>query len=137
MKTLVTLFFLATLTVQVSAQSLTSNETMNTFSMSEAGIFDFISEVVDYGEIKQHSNGERYFEFTNTGKFPIIISRVKASCGCTVPSKPKDPILPGESAQIGVKYDTGRLGSFMKTITISSNATEPTKQVKIKGNIVK
>lgn len=136
MKTLVTLFFLATLSVQVSAQSLASNETTNVYSKSEAGIFDFKSEVVDYGEIKQHSNGERFFEFTNTGKYPIVISRVKASCGCTVPSKPKDPILPGETAQIGVKYDTGRLGAFMKTLTITSNASEPTKTVRIKGKII-
>jgi len=136
MKTLVTLFFLATFSFSSTAQQLSSNEVTNTYSKAEFGVFDFNSEVVDYGKIKQHSNGERYFEFTNTGKYPIVISRVKASCGCTVPTKPKDPVLPGESAQIGVKYDTGRLGSFMKSITITSNASEPTKVVKIKGEIV-
>lgn len=136
MKTLVTLLFFAALSLQTTAQSLSSNETTSIQSNIEAGVFEFETEVVDYGEVKQHSNGERFFEFKNTGKLPIVISRVKASCGCTVPTKPKDPILPGESAQIGVKYDTGRLGSFMKTITITSNASEPTKMVKIKGKIV-
>lgn len=136
MKTLVTLLFFAALSLQTTAQSLSSNETTSIQSNIEAGVFDFETEVVDYGEVKQHSNGERFFEFKNTGKLPIVISRVKASCGCTVPTKPQDPILPGESAQIGVKYDTGRLGSFMKTITITSNASEPTKMVKIKGKIV-
>ncbi len=136
MKTLVTLFFLAALSVQVNAQQMSMNNTTYVNADAHAGVFDFKTEVVDYGKIKKNSNGERFFEFTNTGKSPIIISHVKASCGCTVPTKPKEPILPGESAKIGVKYDTGRMGSFMKTITIISNASEAKKQVKIKGNIV-
>lgn len=136
MKTLVTLFFLAVLSVQSNAQQMSNNNSTHLKADAHAGVFDFKTEVVDYGEIKKNSDGQRFFEFTNTGKSPIIISHVKASCGCTIPTKPKEPILPGESAKIGVKYDTGRMGSFMKTITITSNASEAKKFVKIKGKIV-
>ena len=102
---------------------------------TEKGVFNFVNETIDYGTIEKNANGERFFTFTNNGAAPIIITKVKASCGCTVPSKPNGPVLPGASAKIGVKYDTKRLGGFSKTITITSNASEPTKVVRIKGNI--
>ena len=136
MKTLVTLFFLGALSLQTSAQQLASSTVTEVKAETTAGVLDFKTETIDYGVIKQNSNGERYFEFTNTGHTPIVITKVKASCGCTIPTKPKEPILPGETAQIPVKYDTKRLGAFTKTITITSNASEPIKLVKIKGKIV-
>lgn len=102
---------------------------------TKKGIFNFENETIDYGIIEKGSDGERFFVFTNNGNAPITITKVKASCGCTVPSKPKKPVLPGESAKIGVKYDTKRLGGFSKTITISSDASEPTKIVRIKGSV--
>lgn len=104
---------------------------------SAKGILTFEQETVDYGTIEQNSDGKREFTFTNTGNAPIIITKVKASCGCTVPTKPQEPIMPGKSATIGVKYDTKRLGDFSKTITVTSNATEPVKKIRIKGNIIK
>lgn len=104
---------------------------------SAKGILTFEQETVDYGTIEQNSDGKREFTFTNTGNAPIIITKVKASCGCTVPTKPQEPIMPGKSATIGVKYDTKRLGNFSKTITVTSNATEPVKKIRIKGNIIK
>ncbi len=67
---------------------------------------EFKTDVIDYGEIAKGSDGVRTFEFTNTGDAPLIISNVKSSCGCTVPSKPDGPIAPGESSVIDVKYDT-------------------------------
>jgi len=102
---------------------------------TEKGVFNFEKETIDYGQIEKGADGERFFVFTNNGDAPIIITKVKASCGCTVPSKPNKPVLPGETSKIGVKYDTKRLGGFSKTITIISNASEPTKVVRIKGNI--
>jgi hypothetical protein len=101
------------------------------------GELTFKHEIVDYGIIQQNSDGNRLFTFTNTGNAPIIITKVKASCGCTVATKPEKPIMPMETATIGVKYDTKRLGKFQKTITVTSNAKEPIKQIKIKGEIVK
>ncbi|MFV0541307.1 MAG: DUF1573 domain-containing protein [Aestuariibaculum sp.] len=102
-----------------------------------AGVFSFETEEIDYGTIQQNANGERTFTFTNTGKSPIIISQVKSSCGCTVPSYSKTPILPGGKSEIKVKYATNRIGNFKKTITIVSNASEATKIIRIKGNVLK
>lgn len=94
---------------------------------------EFKSETIDYGEIMKGSDGLRVFEFTNVGDAPLIIEDVKSSCGCTVPKKPKDPIMPGETGEIEVKYNTNRPGPIRKTVTVYSNAEEPVKALKIKG----
>jgi|TARA_R110002072_G_scaffold20671_25_gene74739 hypothetical protein len=99
--------------------------------------FKFVTETINYGKITLGSNGVRVFEFTNTGKSPLIITQVKASCGCTVPKKPEQPIMPGEKGKIEVSYDTKRPGGFSKAITIFSNAKNPRKMVKIKGFVEK
>lgn len=101
-----------------------------------APIMTFESEVVDYGTIEQGADGVREFKFTNTGKEPLIISNARGSCGCTVPTWPKEPIKPGESSVIKVKYDTKRLGVINKSVTITSNSTTVTKVVRIQGTIV-
>lgn len=103
----------------------------------EKAEFKFTTEIIDYGKVKQGSDGVRVFEFTNVGKSPLIITRVIASCGCTVPKKPKDPIMPGEKGKIEVSYDTKRLGGFSKAITIFSNAKSSRKQIRIKGYVLK
>jgi len=103
---------------------------------TKKGVFEFESTVVDYGTIAQNADGVRAFKFKNTGNSPIIITAVKGSCGCTVPTKPDGPILPGESAEIGVKYATNRVGAFSKTVTVTSNASESTLILKIKGNVL-
>ena len=95
----------------------------------------FVDETVDYGEVEYGSDGKRQFTFTNTGNEPLIITSCKGSCGCTVPKCPTEPILPGETANIDVKYDTKRPGPFTKTITIRSNAGSSSKIVKIKGTV--
>ena len=97
---------------------------------------EFKSETIDYGEIKKGSDGLRVFEFTNIGNAPLVIEDVKSSCGCTVPKKPEEPILPGETGQIEVKYDTKRVGPIRKTITVYSNADEVVKSLKIKGTVI-
>jgi hypothetical protein len=94
----------------------------------------FDKEVHDYGNLKQGADASYEFRFTNTGKEPLIVSQAKGSCGCTVPSWPKEPIKPGQSATIKVKYDSNRPGPINKSVTITSNAvTEPTKVIRIKG----
>ncbi|MDC9722580.1 MAG: DUF1573 domain-containing protein [Urechidicola sp.] len=103
---------------------------------TDKGVFEFENETINYGIISKNSDGNRSFVFTNVGDEPIVITKVKGSCGCTVATKPNDPILPGETAEIGVKYATNRLGGFSKTITITSNASEISKVVRIKGNVV-
>jgi len=97
---------------------------------------EFKTTVIDYGTIEKGSNGVRTFEFTNTGNAPLVISNVKSTCGCTVPKKPKDPIMPGETGEIEVKYDTKRVNPIRKTITVFSNAETPTVALKIKGLVI-
>lgn len=96
----------------------------------------FKSETIDYGKIAKGSDGIRVFEFTNTGDAPLIITDVKSTCGCTVPKKPDGPVAPGETSTIQVKYDTNRVGPIRKTITVYSNADEPIKAIKIKGEVL-
>ena len=96
----------------------------------------FVSEEIDYGTIKQGADGVRVFEFKNTGKAPLVISGASSSCGCTVPSWPKEPITPGASGKIEVKYDTTRVGQIAKTILVNSNAKDtPTVALRIKGKV--
>ncbi|MCA0151777.1 MULTISPECIES: DUF1573 domain-containing protein [Winogradskyella] len=97
---------------------------------------EFKTEIIDYGTIEKGADGVRVFEFTNTGNAPLIISNVKSTCGCTVPKKPKEPIMPGETGEIEVKYDTNRVNPIRKTITVISNAERPTVALKIKGLVV-
>ncbi|WP_047547967.1 DUF1573 domain-containing protein [Psychroserpens sp. Hel_I_66] len=107
----------------------------NTFD-SKVAVIKFDTEVVDYGTITQNSDGVRQFTFTNTGDAPLLITNVKTSCGCTVPSYSKAPILPGDSGALEIKYDTKRLGAFTKTVTVTSNAEGGNKILKIKGTII-
>ena len=96
----------------------------------------FVSETVDYGTINQNADGKREFIFVNNGNKPLIITNATGSCGCTVPSYPKEPILPGQKAVIGVKYDTSRTGAISKTVTVTSNAEGmPSKVLNIKGTV--
>lgn len=97
---------------------------------------EFEKEVHDYGNIKYGANGTCTFEFKNTGNAPLIISKATGSCGCTVPSWPKEPIAPGAKGEITVKYDTKRPGPITKSVTITSNAAnEPSKVIRIKGTV--
>jgi len=103
----------------------------------KAGVFQFETEIIDYGTITENADGERTFKFKNVGTAPIIIANIKTSCGCTVPTKPKTAVLPGETGEIGVKYATNRIGAFSKSITVMSNASENAKILKIKGKVEK
>ena len=103
---------------------------------TKVAILKFKTEVVDYGTIAQNSDETRFFSFTNTGDAPLLITKVKTSCGCTVPNYSKAPIMPGESGELEIKYNTNKLGAFTKTVTVTSNAEGGNKVLKIKGNIV-
>ncbi|GAB4337059.1 MAG: hypothetical protein OHK0038_15350 [Flammeovirgaceae bacterium] len=107
---------------------------INAFSQ---GIFQFESLEHQFGEIKEGEKAEKTFVFTNVGNAPIIISEVKASCGCTTPEWTKEPVLPNQKGMIKAVYNSaGRPGAFFKTITITSNASEPTVQLQIKGTVL-
>ena len=95
----------------------------------------FETETIDYGTITKGAERVRKFYFVNNGTEDLVIKNAKGSCGCTVPTYPKEPIKPGERAAIEVNYDTQRLGAFTKTVTLTTNAPEgqDTKVLTIKG----
>lgn len=101
---------------------------------------EFKTETIDYGTVKKgEDNGVRIFEFTNTGDAPLIIKDVKTSCGCTVPSKPKEPIMPGKTGEIQVKYNMNP-GVINRTVTVESNAVNKTDgkiPLRIRGTVIK
>ena len=99
--------------------------------------FKFDEEIINYGKITEGSEGTRVFEFTNIGNAPLIIKEIKSSCGCAVPKKPEQPIMPGKKGSIEVSYNTKRVGGFSKAFTIFSNAKTERKSLRIKGQVVK
>jgi hypothetical protein len=134
MKKLVFTLSIMAFTMSVNAQ-VTPTAPAKTVSASLAEI-TFETEVHDFGKIEYAGNGTYEFKFKNTGKEPLIISEAKGSCGCTVPTYPKNvPIKPGESQAIKVTYDTKRAGNFTKTVTVHSNAKTPEKIITIKGHV--
>ena len=98
---------------------------------------EFEKVVHDYGDVPYNGNGECEFRFTNTGNEPLLVQKPKSSCGCTIPSWPKEPILPGESEVIKVTYRTNRVGNINKTVTVTSNAiSNPTVVLRITGRVL-
>ncbi len=119
----------------VSSFSINAQETVTVAKVGGAEI-SFDKETHDYGLMQQHANGTCVFMFTNNGTEDLVISNAKGSCGCTVPSWPREPIAPGATGELKVKYDTKRIGLINKSVTIQSNAVnEPTKIIRIKGEI--
>jgi hypothetical protein len=110
--------------VETSIQEEQSNATI-----------DFVSKVVDYGVIDYNADGARKFVFTNNGTEPLLIKNAKGSCGCTVPTWPREAIAPGTTAEIGVKYATNRVGKFTKTITLTTNVSKKPVILTVKGEV--
>lgn len=116
--------------------ALSANTAMAQDEVKSGASIEFDKETHDYGSVEYGGNGQCIFTFTNTGTESLLISNAKGSCGCTVPSWPKESIAPGETGEIAVKYDTKRPGAINKSVTITSNATNsPTKVIRIKGTV--
>ena len=109
------------------------------FSQDAKIEFSAKENTIDYGRVTKGSDsGIRVFEFTNTGNAPLIITNVLSTCGCTVPTKPEAPILPGKKGKIEVKYNMAT-GPIRKTITVESNAANYEGgriALKIKGEVL-
>jgi hypothetical protein len=91
--------------------------------------------VHDYGTVPFGGDGVCTFKFTNTGKEPLILQQPQSSCGCTVPTWPKEPVLPGQSNEIQVTYNTKKAGPINKTVTVRSNAKNNTIVLRITGKV--
>ncbi len=137
MKRLLPLFALLLLSVTfVSAQTDTPAGENQVEEQKAYPVMEFESTTVDYGVIEQDSDPYRYFKFTNTGDAPLVITNAKGSCGCTVPTWPKEAIAPGETGEIKVRYATNRLNKFTKSITLTTNEANPTRKLTIKGEVL-
>jgi len=115
---------------------------ISSFGFAQTGAkieFKAKDNTIDYGTIsKKSDNGIRSFEFTNTGDAPLVITNVLSTCGCTVPTKPNEPIMPGKNGKIDVKYSM-ILGPIRKTITVETNAVnyeDGRIALKIKGEVI-
>lgn len=132
--------FFSALVLIAAVITLTSwNTDHAAYSLSGGGPKIVFKEYVfDFGIIKRHADGTCKFVFTNKGDAPLMITKVSASCGCTVPSYPKAPVLPGQSDIVSVKYNTKIIGVFTKTINVSTNDPENrTVVLTIKGTVTK
>ena len=106
--------------------------------MAQNPVITFEKTEHDFGKINEGDGRVSVvFSFKNEGMAPLVLSNVRASCGCTTPTWTKEPVEPGQSGSITVTYNpNGRPGRFQKTVTITSNASEPTKKVYIKGEVI-
>ncbi len=105
--------------------------------LSAGAMISFASLEHDYGTIANGANGECEFTYTNTGSGYLIITSCKSSCGCVVAKCDPNPLAPGQSAVVRVKYDTMRPGPFTKTVTVESNAVNaPIVVLRIKGQVL-
>ncbi len=122
-------FFALAATFAANAQTQPQVENKNQADIK------FEEEKYDFGNVKEGELATHLFKFKNTGKEPLILTNVSASCGCTTPEWPKEPIAPGKSSTIDVRYDTNRPGAFTKTVTLTSNEEGKTKVLTIKGMV--
>jgi hypothetical protein len=99
-------------------------------------IMTFEQTTIDYGTIQQGADGLRKFKFKNTGTEPLVINNARGSCGCTVPSFKHEPIAPGETGEIEVKYDTQRVGPISKTVTVETNEGQQARILTISGTVI-
>lgn len=105
---------------------------------ADGPVMQFKETTIDYGVIEYNGDPYRTFEFTNSGSEPLMIKNAKGSCGCTVPEYSTDPVMPGESGVLKVKYDTKRSGPINKTITVTTNEVgNETRILYIKGEVKK
>ena len=119
---------------QLTAQESTKKASVKKETVKKKGLtftkLEIVRDAIPYGSDELFS-----FEFKNDSKTPAIIQGVQTSCGCTTANKPEAPIKPGKKSEISVKYDTKRVGQFTKTITITSNVSEPIT-LTIRGNVL-
>ncbi|MGY3054788.1 hypothetical protein ACVWYG_002997 [Pedobacter sp. UYEF25] len=114
-----------------------SSTDSNTVATAGAPVIKFEKDVHQFEKIKEGEKVEYDFKFTNVGKSPLIISSATATCGCTIPEPPKEPILPGKDGFIKVVFNSaGKSGINDKVITVNSNASPNINTVHLVGEVV-
>ncbi|MCS6967358.1 MAG: DUF1573 domain-containing protein [Cytophagales bacterium] len=117
-----------------TAQQTTSSQSGGNTSGNLAA-FQWDKTVHDFGNIPQNQPVTATFRFKNAGKIPLIITSAMGSCGCTVPSWPREPIAPGESAEIKATFNAAAVGAFNKTVTLTANVEGGTAVLTLKGTV--
>ena len=129
-------FFLLSLFVSMAFATINAQEAKTQDQPADGPKIAFTEQEHNYGTLKKGGDGNCEFTFTNEGNEPLILSNVKASCGCTVPTWTKEPIMPGKTGTIKVRYNTNNVGGFTKTITVTCNAVNaPRTTLKIRGKV--
>ena len=130
-KFLATFSMVALLFAFASAQTVTTEATKSV----SGPVMTFDKIDMDYGTIAQGADPLRKFKFKNTGTEPLVIKNARGSCGCTVPNYKKEPVMPGETSEVEVRYDTQRVGPFTKTVTIETNEGDQARVLTIHGTV--
>lgn len=134
-KIFVTLVCLGLCSTAVFAQDQKKKEATAAAPTKTATV-QFLKETHDFGEVPEGPEAEYEFEFMNNGKEPVIITGARASCGCTVPSWSKDPVLPGKKGSVSVKYNTaGRPGAIQKEVYVTTNVQPDPIILHLRGTV--
>lgn len=121
----------------ISAMTLNAQNDSAQSQQADGPVMELESKVVEYGTIEKDSDPYREISFTNTGSEPLIIENAKGSCGCTVPTWPKEPVMPGESSSIKIRYSTNRIGKINKTVQITTNEGGAPHVIRVQGEVLK
>ncbi len=133
-----TLALAAAVTFSANAQTNTTEQAETTAPATTGPRIEFEKQVHDYGQITMGADGNCEFKFKNTGTEPLVLNNVQSSCGCTVPSWTREPVMPGQEGSIKVRYDTNRIGHIGKAITVYSNSVGDNSEritLRISGNV--
>ncbi|SDE03535.1 Protein of unknown function [Pricia antarctica] len=120
-----------------ASSKIKSDNVAEAAQRDEAGnqvpVMEFEEMEHDFGTIEQGTPQETAFKFKNTGNAPLIITNATSSCGCTVPNPPKDPIAPGETGELIVKFNGSGQNQVSKTITVTANTEKGSEMLRIKA----
>ncbi len=113
-----------------------TNENVAPVPAGPATTIQYVQPVFDFGSIDEGEIVKHAYKFKNTGGEPLVISNCKGSCGCTVPTWPKEPIPPGGEGEIKVEFNSkGKPGPQSKRVTVTANTTPTETFIEIKGEV--
>lgn len=131
------LFSLALLTLLFSCNPRRSDKVVDDLSKQTTTV-EVIDTAYNFGTVREGEKVQYSYRFRNTGRYPLVITNATASCGCTVPEKPERPIMSGDTGFIKVVFDSkGKSNHVVKTVTITSNANPPFRELLLSGDVIK
>lgn len=137
MKKLILALLVAAISLPAVAQQVASAKSTAVPSFAaDNAVFAWTATTFDFGKIKQSVPVSHQFKFKNTGNIPLVISSVRASCGCTVADYTKEPIAPGAEGFVKATYNAANAGPFTKTVTVNANTAEGTVTLTFKGEVI-